>query len=59
MPWAMANAAYKRQRRNVAVTEITELPGRGHSLVLDSGWQLVAETALAFLQKNLDNVPGA
>ena len=26
VPWALANAAYKRQKRNPGVTEITELP---------------------------------
>jgi pimeloyl-ACP methyl ester carboxylesterase len=49
VPWAIANASFKRQRRNPAVTEIIEIPGRGHSLVIDSGWQEVADTALAFL----------
>ena len=51
VPWALANAAYKRQKHNEAVTEITELPNRGHSLVVDSGWPEVADTALAFLQR--------
>lgn len=53
VPWAMANAAYKRQLKNDAsVTEITELPGRGHSLIIDSGWSEVAQTALDFLERN-------
>ena len=33
-----------------APTEIKEIPGRGHSLTIDSGWQEVADTALAFLE---------
>jgi pimeloyl-ACP methyl ester carboxylesterase len=49
IPWALANGAYKRQRRNAATTEITEVPGRGHALVIDSGWAEVADLALAFL----------
>jgi non-heme chloroperoxidase len=49
IPWALANAAYKRQQRNAAVTEIVEMPGRGHALTIDSGWREVAETALAFI----------
>jgi non-heme chloroperoxidase len=49
VPWAIANASYKKQRRNPHPTEIKEIPGRGHSLVIDSGWREVAETALAFL----------
>jgi non-heme chloroperoxidase len=51
VPWALANAAYKRQQRNPGVTEIEELPNRGHALVIDSGWQEVAETALGFVKR--------
>ena len=51
VPWAIANASYKRQRRNQSVTEIIEIPGRGHSLTIDSGWREVAETALAFVRR--------
>jgi pimeloyl-ACP methyl ester carboxylesterase len=51
VPWAIANAAYKRQRRNPAVTEIVKLPNRGHALTIDHGWREVAETALAFVQR--------
>jgi len=51
VPWAIANASYKRQRRNEAVTEIKQIPNRGHSLTIDSGWQEVAETALAFVKR--------
>jgi pimeloyl-ACP methyl ester carboxylesterase len=51
VPWAIANASYKRQSRNPGVTEIVELPNRGHALVIDSGWREVADTALAFVQR--------
>ena len=51
VPWAIANASYKRQRRNKAVTEITKVPNRGHSLTIDSGWREVADTALRFAQR--------
>jgi non-heme chloroperoxidase len=51
VPPAIAKAAYKRQRRNEAVTEFVELPGRGHALVVDHGWRDVADTALAFVQR--------
>ena len=50
VPWAIANASYKRQRRNDAVTEIEKIPNRGHSLTIDSGWREVAEKALAFVK---------
>jgi non-heme chloroperoxidase len=51
VPWAIANASYKRQRHNTAVTEITKVPNRGHSLTIDSGWREVADTALRFVQR--------
>ena len=52
VPWAIANAAYKRQKRNPGVTEIVKIPGRGHSLTIDHRWREVADTALAFIQKH-------
>jgi non-heme chloroperoxidase len=51
VPWAIANAAYKRQRRNPGVTEIVKMPNRGHSLTIDHGWREVAETALTFVRR--------
>ncbi len=51
VPWAIANGDYKRQKRNQSVTEIVEMPNRGHALVIDSGWHEVADTALAFIQR--------
>ena len=52
VPWAIANASYKKQLRNPNPTEIIEIPGRGHSLVVDSGWREVADTAIAFLARH-------
>ena len=51
VPWAVANASYKKQRRNMSVTEYVELPGRSHALVIDKGWRDVADTALAFVAR--------
>jgi non-heme chloroperoxidase len=51
VPWAIANASYKKQKRNQSVTEIVEMPNRGHALVVDSGWREVADTALAFVRR--------
>ena len=51
VPWAIANAAFKRQRRNESVTEIEQVPNRGHSLTIDHGWREVAEKALAFVRR--------
>jgi non-heme chloroperoxidase len=51
VPWAIANASYKRQQHNPGVTEIVEIPNRGHALTIDSGWREVADTALAFVAR--------
>jgi len=51
VPWAIANSSYKKQKRNEAVTEITEMKGRGHALTIDNGWREVADTALGFVQR--------
>ncbi|MGY1740078.1 MULTISPECIES: alpha/beta hydrolase [unclassified Blastococcus] len=49
IPWAIAHAAYRRQRRNPGVTEIVQVPNRGHSLTIDHGWREVAQTAVDFV----------
>jgi non-heme chloroperoxidase len=60
VPWSIANASFKRQRRNeAAVTEIQKIPGRGHALTIDSGWREVAEVALAFVRRFAEPQPAA
>jgi len=51
VPWAIANASFKKQKRNESVTEIVEIKGRGHALTIDGGWREVADTALAFVKR--------
>jgi len=52
VPWAIANASFKKQKKNKeAVTEIVEMSGRGHALTIDSGWHEVADTALEFVRR--------
>jgi non-heme chloroperoxidase len=51
VPWSISHAAYKKQEHNDAVTEILEVPGRGHALTIDSGWREVAETSLNFVRR--------
>ncbi|MEU0743619.1 alpha/beta hydrolase [Streptomyces sp. NPDC006134] len=52
VPWAIAKASYDKQLRNAhAVTEIVEMPGRGHALTIDDGWREVADTVLAFVRR--------
>ncbi len=51
VPPAIAHAEYKLQSKNPGVTEFVQLPDRGHSLTIDSGWQEVADTALQFVKR--------
>jgi pimeloyl-ACP methyl ester carboxylesterase len=57
VPWTIANASFKRQRRNEGVTEIEKIPNRGHSLTIDSGWREVADRALAFVKRFVGATP--
>jgi non-heme chloroperoxidase len=51
VPTAITEANYKIQQKNTGITEYAEIPGRGHSLTIDSGWLEVCNTALAFVQR--------
>jgi pimeloyl-ACP methyl ester carboxylesterase len=51
VPPAITNASYRIQSRNPGTTEEILIPNRGHSLTIDSGWRVVAETALAFTRR--------
>jgi non-heme chloroperoxidase len=53
VPWAIAHASYKQQEKYPGVTEIREMPDRGHSLTIDHGWREVAEVALAFIAQHM------
>jgi non-heme chloroperoxidase len=48
---AISKASYKKQLKNPGVTEFVEIPGRGHSLTIDSGWREVAQIALEFVER--------
>jgi non-heme chloroperoxidase len=51
VPWAIATASYKKQKRNKGVTEIVKMAGRGHSLIIDHGWREVCDTSLDFVRR--------
>ena len=51
VPWSITKASYDQQSDNEGVTEVVQIPNRGHSLTIDSGWQEVAETSLAFVKR--------
>jgi pimeloyl-ACP methyl ester carboxylesterase len=51
VPPAIAKASYRLQKRNPGLTELAEIKGRGHALVIDNGWREVADLSLAFIQR--------
>lgn len=53
-PSSTARACYEHQCHNQQTTEIAEIPGRGHSITIDHGWEQVADTALAFVERFTD-----
>jgi non-heme chloroperoxidase len=56
VPWAIANAAYRKQKRNKGVTEIVKMPGRGHALTIDAGWREVAQKVLDFVTVHVNTI---
>jgi pimeloyl-ACP methyl ester carboxylesterase len=46
----ITRATLKLYRHSTAVTELHEFPDRGHSLTIDSGWRVVADTTLEWLR---------
>ncbi|GGG11467.1 alpha/beta hydrolase [Rhodococcoides trifolii] len=52
-PPAIARATFEKQKKNKHfATEYGVVPGRGHSITIDSGWEEVAQTCLDFFRKN-------
>ncbi|WP_433558223.1 alpha/beta hydrolase family protein [Pseudonocardia xinjiangensis] len=51
IPFTITHAMVKLQQKNDGITEIAEIPGRGHSLTIDHGWAEVADVSLAFLDR--------
>jgi pimeloyl-ACP methyl ester carboxylesterase len=52
VPRAISHAAFTKQQHNdAAVTEFVDIPGRGHSLTIDSGWEEVAGICLDFIRR--------
>jgi non-heme chloroperoxidase len=51
VPAVVSESAFKRQEKNLGVTQYLQMPGRGHSLAMDHGWQEVAEAAYAFVNQ--------
>jgi non-heme chloroperoxidase len=52
VPQAVVENEYRIQQKNPGVTELVVIPGRGHSLIIDSGWREVADESLEFIQRH-------
>jgi non-heme chloroperoxidase len=52
VPTAITHATHRiLARHSQDVTELVEIPGRGHSLIIDHGWKEVAAPALEFVSR--------
>lgn len=51
VPESVVRATLSQYRHSEAVTDIIDFPDRGHSLVIDGGWQGVAATVLDWLRR--------
>ena len=50
VPDVVTRASFNRYRGSLAITELKQFEGRGHSLTIDHGWADVANAVLAWLQ---------
>jgi pimeloyl-ACP methyl ester carboxylesterase len=50
VPDVTTRATFKQYRHSLAVTELKQFEGRGHSLAIDHGWRDVAEAVLGWLK---------
>jgi pimeloyl-ACP methyl ester carboxylesterase len=49
VPDVVTRSTLKQYRKSIAVTELRQFEGRGHSLTIDSGWREVADAVLGWL----------
>ena len=52
VPESVTRSTLTQYRHSSAVTDIETFPDRGHSLVIDSGWQAVADLCLTWLKEH-------
>lgn len=52
VPDTVTRATYKAYGDTVAVTDLKQFADRGHSLVIDNGWQTIADYVLTWLTAN-------
>jgi pimeloyl-ACP methyl ester carboxylesterase len=51
VPDVVTRSTFKQYRDSTAITELKQFEGRGHSLVIDSGWRDVAGAVLEWLKQ--------
>ncbi len=51
VPEAITKSTLKQCRHSSTVTDLEEFKDSGHSLTIDAGWREVADTCLAWLNK--------
>lgn len=59
VPDVTTRAAFRMYRHSLAVTELKQFEGRGHSLTIDRGWREVADTVLRWLSEKELKAPAA
>ncbi|MEM7273750.1 MAG: alpha/beta hydrolase [Actinomycetota bacterium] len=52
VPPSLAKAAHRKQSKNQASTELVEIDGAGHSLVIDHRWEEVAAATVDFFERS-------
>lgn len=52
VPDVVTRSTLKQYRDSTAVTELKQFEGRGHSLIIDSGWKDIADAVLSWLKTN-------
>jgi alpha-beta hydrolase superfamily lysophospholipase len=52
VPDVVTRSTLKQYRDSMAVTELRQFEGRGHSLTIDAGWKDVADAALEWLRSH-------
>jgi non-heme chloroperoxidase len=57
VPLGVVRAEHARQQANPNLTELVEVPDRGHSLTIDHGWPEIARLTTEFLEQHLHSVP--
>lgn len=57
VPDVVTRAAHRLYRHSSAVTDLIQVPGRGHSLVFDHGWADVADQVEGWLSRRAATVP--